>query len=73
MFRPDPSKPHTQGVVGGRPVQWYRRDPGQDSSEFSQEGLVDLDQGEVAHVWVTAASESELAKRLAILAKLQFK
>lgn len=72
-FRPDPYKPHIAGVVGGYPVQWYRRDPNSGASEFSRETLVNLDQGAIAHVWFTASSESELAKRLAILTKLQFK
>jgi hypothetical protein len=71
-FRPDPAKPHTAGVIGGHPVQWYRQDPSSNPSEFSREALVNLDRNSIAHVWVTASSEQQLAQRLAVLSKLQF-
>ena len=72
-FHPDPAKPFTEGVVGGHPVKWYRHAQGSDSAKLSQEALVNLDRGAIAHVWVVAASEQEMAQRLSVLSRLQFK
>jgi hypothetical protein len=73
-FHPESAKAINQGNVGGRKVKWYERDPSSDPSKFSRETLVKLNrQGSVAHVWVTANSERQLAQRLVVLSRLQFK
>ena len=72
-FNPESAKAIGRGNVGGHKVKWYARDPSSDPSEFSRETLVKLDrQGNVAHVWVAAKSEQQLAQRLGVLRRLHF-
>ena len=73
-FHPGSAKAIQSGNVGGHKVSWYQRAPSSDPSDYSRETLVKLDrQGSVAHVWVTANSEQQLAARLAVLKRMQFK
>jgi hypothetical protein len=72
-FHPESAKMIGRGNVGGHKVKWYGSNPSSDPSEFSRETLVRLDrQGSVAHVWITAESEQQLAQRLAVLSRLHF-
>jgi hypothetical protein len=67
-FHPESAKTIGRGNVGGHRIKWYARDPSNDPSEFSRETLVRLDrQGSVAHVWVTAESQQQLASDLRFL------
>ena len=73
-FHPESAKAIQAGNVGGRKITWYQRAPSSDPSAYSRETLVELDrQGSVAHVWVTASSKQQLAQRLSVLRRLQFK
>ena len=74
-FRPERHDRVGKSKVAGRRVSWYRSENDAAGEEFSRQTLVVLHRrtGYVAHVWVNAASEQELADRLSILQRIAFR
>ncbi len=76
-LEPSADKALGQGMVGGHHVTWYElsehyffREP----PSFSQETLIEIDHaGRYAHVWVTAASSGQFARRLSVLEKIEIR
>ena len=60
------------GVVGGRPVTWFVGASMRADGAFAQQTLIELTDAShaVAHVWIDAASQEELAESLRVLAQL---
>lgn len=63
-----------KGRVAGREVTWYKSEPPDHESPLGRETVIAIDKryGALAHLWVRAASEAELERRLAVLEKIVF-
>jgi hypothetical protein len=74
-FHPERATRIGKGKVAGHRIIWYRQDPGDSSSALSRQTLLTLDRkwGYVAHIWVAADTEEQLADRLSVLERIVFK
>jgi len=64
-FRPPPTAKGIAGSVGGKPVEWFAKQPPASAPQFAQEALVFQSPGEkgdrpMAHVWIYGATAEEL-------------
>ncbi len=62
------------GEVGGYGVTWYKQQMEPGVSKFARQTLVAFDnkRGVVAHIWVSADTEEQLAQRLGVLKRIKF-
>lgn len=74
-FKPELATPIGDGEVAARRVTWYRRDAATSASDLSRQTLLMLDRKSdyVAHIWLIADTEQQLADRLSILKRIVFK
>lgn len=73
-FRHEKSETPVAGIIAGRAVQWFPSHNKDEASPFARETLLVMKQGsKVAHIWILADSEDELAGLKAMLAKIAFK
>ena len=74
-FKPELATPIGDGEVAARRVTWYRQDAGASKAGLSRQTLLSLDRnsGYVAHIWLVAGTEQQLADRLSILKRIVFK
>ena len=74
-FHPERATRIGKGKVAGRRVAWHRQDESGSSSPLSRQALLTLDRkwGYVAHIWVAADTDQQLADRLSVLESIAFK
>lgn len=73
-FHPERASRIGKGKVAGRRVTWHHQEQSDAAPLFSRQTLLTLDRkwGYVAHIWVAADSEEQLAERLAVLEGIVF-
>jgi hypothetical protein len=65
MFQPPRETKGIAGSVGGRPVEWFAKEPSKGAPQFAQQGLVfpspdGAVRGRIAHIWIYGATAQEL-------------
>lgn len=71
-FKPSRSNRAEQSSMDGREIQWYRTEIGTQPNLQARETVIELPGGRVAHVWVHANSEPQLAEALGQASQLRF-
>ena len=76
-FFPNYGEAGMAGSVGGRPVEWFPKQPVEVSQHFTQNALVyqspgDKKSGPVAHVWIRGDSVQELDSVRDAVAQIQW-
>jgi hypothetical protein len=71
-FKPSRRDRAETGTIDGRPVTWYRSELAGEPDVQVRETLIELADGRVAHIWMRAASEQELAQDLQRAEQLSF-
>lgn len=60
-FKPNRRNREEQGAIDGREIHWYRAEIAAQPNVQARETLLELDDGRVAHIWLQAHSDAELA------------
>ncbi len=72
-FKPNRGNRAEQASIDGRPIHWYRSEIAAQPKVQARETLIELPGGRVAHMWVQAPSEPQLAEALSQAAQLRFR
>lgn len=72
-FKPKRGDRAEQSSIDGREVHWYRSELAAQPDVEARETLIELPGGRVAHVWVQAKSEAQLAEALGQTSNLRFR
>lgn len=71
-FEPQRRNRAERGTIDGRSITWYRSELAGQPDAQVRETLVELPDGRVAHIWLRAANEQELAGDLQLAEGLSF-
>ncbi len=71
-FEPARSNREERGVVAGQEIRWYRGEVAADPSTLVRETLVELDNGQVMHVWLHARTSEQLQENQRLVESLRF-
>lgn len=72
-FEPARGNRAEEASIDGRGVQWYRSELAGQPDVRARETLIELPDGRVAHIWVQAKSDQQLAEALGQTANLRFR
>jgi hypothetical protein len=72
-FEPKRSNRAEEAVIDGREVRWYRSELAAQPDVRARETLIELPDGRVAHLWVQAKSDAQLAEAMGQTANLRFR
>jgi hypothetical protein len=72
-FEPKRKNRAEQATIDGRDVQWYRSELAAQPDVRARETLIELPGGRVAHLWIQAKSDRELAEAMWQTTTLRFR
>lgn len=72
-FEPRRGNRAEEARIDGREVQWYRSELAAQPDVRARETLIELPGGRVAHLWVQAKSDEQLAEAMGQTANLRFR
>ncbi|QCO67412.1 hypothetical protein E4582_01860 [Luteimonas yindakuii] len=71
-FQPARANREERGMVAGQEIRWYRGEVAADPSTLVRETLVELDNGQVMHVWLHARNAEQLQYNQRLVESLRF-
>jgi hypothetical protein len=72
-FEPRRGNRAEEAMIDGREVRWYRSELAAQPDVRARETLIELPDGRVAHLWVQAKSDEQLAEALGQTTNLRFR